>query len=383
MTETPKISFLQVAHLPDDDRVWFHQTKTLKENGFDVSVVSTRTNHSELENVFCFDDSGMKKCAVNKKIADILSKINPDIIICDNPLSVFFASNFKKKKKLHIKIIIDVTEWYPSKKNLANLTGTKRFIKKIVLQCVNFFCGFWIDGFILGEEDKAKLFKKYFKRKPYLELPYYPDLKYIKKGKTKNDFSTWNFLYSGLLNKDKGFYNVFVSVKMAALENLNFKFFLTIISNDIVNEEQKLLLVDMPNNLKIKFLDYLPFEKFCTELINYDIFFDLREKDEENNRCLPIKLFYYMACGRPSIFSDLDAIKRQVPEINEFASLTNPNDYNNISQLITAYITNNERYIQHSEAALKFSVEKYNWKNLSEKFIDFINIIKTCKNYKF
>jgi len=372
MIEPQKICFLQVAHMPDDDRVWFHQAKLLKENGFYVSIISTRTNHSESENVFCFNDSGMKKTVVNQKILKILHKINPDLIICDNPLSVFFASNYKKKKNKSIRIIMDVTEWYPSKKNLVNLTCFKRFIKKTGLQCLNFFCGFFVNGFIFGEKDKAKLYKKYFKKKPCLDLPYYPDLKYIEKEKPKEDFLSWKFLYCGPLNKDKGFYNVIETMKLSAHENLIHSFILNIISKDVLDEEQRKIIYNIPNNLEIKFLDYLPFEMFCKEIARYDIFLDLRVKDKENNLCLPIKLFYYMACGKPAIFSDLDAIRSQVPEINEFACLTNPIDYNNISRIISDYVTNTEKYAQHSAAALKYSCEKYNWSMLSGRLLKFI-----------
>jgi len=372
MLKNQKICFLLVAHLPDDDRVWFHQTKLLKENGFFVSVVSTRTSHSENENVFCFDDTGMKKCAVNKLVSESLFMINPDVIICDNPLSVYFASKYKKKNKRNVKIILDVTEWYPSKKNLVHLTGLKRFVKYLILKYLNLRSGFIADGFIFGEKDKAIFFKQLFKRKPYSDLPYYPDLKYINKGKPKEDLLTWNFLYSGSLNKDKGFYNVIESMKVSAFSNQNHTFILTIISKDILNKEQEFLISNFPQNLEIRFIDYLPFEIFCKEIGKYDIFLDLREKDKENNKCLPIKLFYYMACGKPAIFSDLDAIKQQVPEINEFACLTNPNDYYKISQIITEYVTNNEKYLNHSAAALKYSCEKYNWKILSEKFLMFM-----------
>jgi len=373
MTASRKICFLQVAHLPDDDRVWFHQAKTLKENGFDVSVISTRTNSYELENVFCFDDTGMKKQEVSREISEILVKINPKLLICDNPLAVYYASRYRKRNRKSAKIVMDVTEWYPSKKNLKHLNGIKRFARSLVLKFLNLSSGFMADGIIFGEEQKAKFFKKYFKRKPYIDLPYYPDLKYIEKGKPKEDYSTWKFLYSGLLNKDKGFFNLLEAMKNTALVNKNLTFVLKIITSDILNEEQRSLISNLPKNLEVDFKDYMPFEMFCNEISRYDMFLDLREKDKENNRCLPIKLFYYMACGKPSIFTDLDAIRLHVPEINEFVSLTQPNDCGNISRIITEYATNREKYRQHSAAALKYSREKYNWRVISDKFIKFIS----------
>ena len=368
-----KICFLQLAHPHDDDRVWYHQAKSLKDNGFNVSIISTQTPCSDLENVFYIDSFGIKKSDVCKKISLKLNDIEPDVIICDNPLAVFYASRFKKKYRKKCKIIMDVTEWYPSKKNLVNLNGIQRFIKKTILQCLNFYSGFLADAFIFGEYHKAKFFKNNFKRKNAIDLPYYPDLKYIKVGKTKQDFSTWNLMYSGLLTKEKGFYNVLNATKVTAKNNPNCTFFLTIISKENINEVIVSRILEMPENVEIIFNDYLPFEEFCQKISDYDLFFDLRGKDKENDKCLPIKLFYYMACGRPSIFSDLEAIKIQVPEINEFACITNPNDDQNISHFITEYIYNPNKYHQHCAAALEYANQKYNWGTLSANFLKFIS----------
>ena len=367
-----KICFLQLAHPPDDDRVWFHQAKVLKNNEFNVSVISTQTSCSDLDNVFYIDSYGIRRSDVCKKISLILNDIEPAIIICDNPLAVFYASKFKKKYQKQCKIILDVTEWYPSKKNLVNLRGFQRFIKKIILQCLNFYSGFLTDAFIFGEYHKAKFFKNNFKKKNFIDLPYYPDLKYIKTGKRKEDFSTWNLMYSGLLTQDKGFYNLLSATKITAKNNQNCRFILNIISKEVMNEVIASKILEMPENVEVKFQDYLPFEEFCQKISDYDLFFDLREKDKENNKCLPIKLFYYMACGRPSIFSDLEAIQIQVPEINEFACLTNPNDYQNISHFLTEYIHDQNRYYQHCSAALEYATQKYNWEILSANFLKFI-----------
>lgn len=367
-----KICFLQVAHFPDDDRVWYHQAFTLGNSGFDVSVISTRTDSSDLENVFCFDDSGMPKKTVCRKVSDIFIRIKPDIIICDNPLAVYFASKYQKKYQQEVKIIIDITEWYPSKKNLVNLNRIKRFMKKTALKCLNFYSGFLVDGFIFGEYHKAKIFKKYFSKKPFVDLPYYPDLKYIDRGRTKVDFSTWKVLYSGPLTKEKGFYNVINAMNACALHNQCFNFELNVISNGNPDDEQERQIKQLPNNIEIKLHKYFPFEQFCKVIANYDLYFDLREKDEENNNCLPIKLFYYIACGRPVIFSDLDAIRLHVSEIYEMGNLVNPQDYKNISNIITEYIADNDKYYKHSAAGLKYSNEKYNWSLISEKFVNFI-----------
>jgi len=373
MGENRKICFLQLAHLPNDDRVWYHQSKLLKDNGFNVSIISTQTHSSDLENVYCFESLRLKKLDVCKKISQLLIDISPEIIICDNPLAVFYASQYRKEHHKKSKIILDVTEWYPSKKNMVNLNVIQRFVKKMLLITLNFYSGFLVNAFIFGEYHKATFFKKCFKKKKFIDLPYYPDLKYIKVGMKKEDFSTWNLMYSGLLNLDKGFYHVLNATKTAAIDNPNCNFILNVISKETANETSTLKIMEMPENVEIKFYDFLPFENFCQKISDYDLFLDLRIKDKENNKCLPIKLFYYMACGRPSIFSDLDAIKVQVPEIDKFACLTNPNDYSNISRFITTYIYDKDKYNRHASAALEYAAQKYNWGTLSEKFLKFIS----------
>ena len=372
MAGKKKICFLQVAHYPNDDRVFFHQTELLRRNNFDVSIISTRYKCLDLESDFCFDDSGMAKSAVSKEISQILIKIKPDIIICDNPLAVYFASKYKRKFQKNVKIIIDVTEWYPSKKNLVNLNTFKRFIKKNALKMLNFYSGFVVDGFVFGEYHKAKMFKKRFKRKAFVDLPYYPDLKYIKQANTKSDFANWNFLYAGSLTKEKGFENVIKAVNACALNNSNCNFVLNVISSNIPSKEQSDYISQMPGNVEVIFKNTLPFVDFCKEIANYDLFFDLRETDNENNKCLPIKLFYYMACGRPMIFSNLDAIRLQVPEIDEFGALTNPEDYENISKIVSGYIADNDKYNKHSATALEYSRKKYNWDLIADGFVKFI-----------
>lgn len=52
-----------------------------------------------------------------KSIRQELKRIHPDIVICDTPLSVLLSVG-----KGH-KTLYDITEWYPSKKNLGKLVS--------------------------------------------------------------------------------------------------------------------------------------------------------------------------------------------------------------------------------------------------------------------
>jgi hypothetical protein len=123
-----KVAFALTAHYPDDERVWFQEAKSLQEAGDETFIVSTRTDNCSLPNSFCFDDTGMPKRKVIEKLAAILLTVVPDVIICDNPMAILAAHRYKNTVKQPVRIIYDVTEWYPSKKNLRS----KSFLQKVV-----------------------------------------------------------------------------------------------------------------------------------------------------------------------------------------------------------------------------------------------------------
>jgi len=110
-----KIVLLNTWHKSDDDRVYYHQAKSLANHGFEIQIISTKENcFKQIENINInsFDDSHLSRKEKIEKITNYLALFSPVIIICDSPLAVFASNNYKKNKK--VKIIYDITEWYPS-----------------------------------------------------------------------------------------------------------------------------------------------------------------------------------------------------------------------------------------------------------------------------
>ena len=50
-----KIVFALATHNPDDERVWYHQKKTLEEIGNEVYIVSSSQKSYSLKKVVTFD----------------------------------------------------------------------------------------------------------------------------------------------------------------------------------------------------------------------------------------------------------------------------------------------------------------------------------------
>ena len=377
-----KIAFVLFTHLPNDDRIWFHQIKTLKSYNCDIAVCSAfvdnaKTNDSppfDNVTVYQFDHSAMSHKKSLQTMVDFMLKISPDTVICDSPLSVVAMHKYKKKYYDKLRIVYDVTEWYPSKKNLVNLNIVNKIIKYCILSSVNLYAGIKTDEFIFGECFKAKLFLRLFPRKHHIFLPYYPDLSYIPYQNNEIHNNTWNLAYCGNTNSDKGFDTVCKIVMQTAKDcpDINFNF------NVIGGPVNCFFCNNHPiDNLSINAQGFLPFEKFCNEISHNNIFFDLRRIDHENTRCLPIKLFYYMACGRPVIFSDLMAIPKEIPEYKTVGFFLKENNIVPYGiSCLKHYIANinspNSDYWKHSHSALLLSKEKYNWHNIEQQLINFI-----------
>lgn len=360
-----KITFLAMVHLPTDERIWFHQRPSLIENDCEVSIISAiNTKHVD-DSVYVFDGQSYSAFSKIRKASELLFKIEPDIIICDTPLAVFAAKHYQKKR--NCRILYDVTEWYPSKKNLVGLFGIKRFAKKTLLHVANHLAGHLVNGFIFGEHLKSIPFLKRHPQKAHVFTSYYPDLQYIKNKPAHEISNICNLFYAGNLTAEKGFLSTLNVAILAAKKCTETNFTLKIITKSPETIQQTL-----PSNLTIVMMPFMAFEDFCSEITKSDLFLDLRTNDRENTQCLPIKLFYYLACGRPSIITDLNAIRIDAPDCTTCCQLVNPQDTEVIARAIESYIKNPELYLKHSKVARELSETQYNWGNLKNGFVDFL-----------
>ena len=113
------------------------------------------------------------------------------------------------------------------------------------------------------------------------------------------------------------------------------------------------------------------FETFTRSYAEADLCFDLRDLNFENDHCLPIKIFYYAASGKPVIYTNLKATRKYV-DVAKFGFLVNPEDAENIADIILRYVETPELYDAHAHHAREEYEKKYNWKSIRKSFIDFV-----------
>lgn len=363
-----KIAFVLAIHLPTDERVFYQQAKTLIQKGHEIFIISMTKKVQSSENVFCFDYTNLSYSQKIQKIDNYLSIIVPDIIICDNPISIISSKRYKtKNKKKQLKIYYDITEYYPSRIHFHSGSKIKNILKFPFLISVSFYVSLLVSGFIFGEFYKKIPYKLFFWKKS-VDLTYYANINQIKTFPINNNLQKVTLYYAGKTNQNSG-YTAFMKVgDLCAKHFPNINFVLRIVSDDI-SEPQ---IINNENSTH-EFLPLMSFPYFCNNLGEADIFFDLRQINYESTHSLPIKLFYYMAVGRPVIYSNLKAIRKGVPEFCEFGHLVNPDNITEIFEIVAKYIQNPSLYEKHCKQARKLAEKKYNWSAIEKNFIKFID----------
>lgn len=267
------------------------------------------------------------------------------------------------RKAKHAKLIYDITEWYPALSSL-NQIGWKKYFKTPLMFLAKIWTGFKVDAFIFGEYYKSSLFRLLFPYKPALTLPYYPCLRYFTPptAEYQSYFTTCRILYTGALTAEKGWLNTIEVIKLTQQELPHIRIILDVISNDTPYVSD--------NSIEINHLAHMPFRIFCKRLALYDIFMDLRQTDSQNNKSLPIKLFYYMAYGHPVIYTDMRGIRKGVPEIEQFGCLVS--NVFEASKALCSYLQKPSLYAKHCQKAMELSVTKYNWDSVKDEFTGFV-----------
>lgn len=372
------IAFLTSDHLPLDDRIFYHLGLTLVSAGHKVEIISSKSNIVSVKegiSLHCFEGSSFTRDEKTIKFINILTSFQPAIIICSEPFTILAAHNYRKISTVKPTLIYDITEWFPSEKNLENLDFISKLIKIVKLTIVSIYSSSLADSFIFGEWYKSRPYRLLFPFRKFEYITYYPDLDFITLREPALIRGRLRLLYSGRISKKKGFKNfIDVLLKLAKLfPGMIFRIKLIGWYGNKKDEvECEDYLSGLPSNISIERTGRLGFREYLNAINDSDIFTDFREISLETNLCLPIKLFYFIALGRPVIHSDLVAVRKYFSSGN-FGFLTDPGDTENIVNIISRYINDNELYKEHCTNARIISEEKYNWEKIKMQLVKFIS----------
>jgi glycosyltransferase involved in cell wall biosynthesis len=370
-----RICLVTSGHPPFDERIFWKFGKSLKDAGYSVSILcSTQQIENNVEKIVIkgFDGYSYPK---NKKINEFYNQFNqfkPDIIICSEMVPVFAALKFKKQNQT-VKIILDVTEWFPE--NVAfKLNGIKRFVKYFQLIIPYIYILQKVDHLIIGEVSKKKRYDFLAASKPKSIIGYYPILKLFNYKKPDLSKEEIVFGYAGVITYERGIVNLLNASIAIANKYPQKKIKLLLLGKFTYQNEREDFKsrISSANNINVEFADWTDYDKMSATIERMDICFDLRTRNFIYSNSLPIKLFEYMACGKPFIFSDIKPIKDEL-QFENFGQLVNPDNESEIVKAIGTYFINPELAEQHSLNARKLIEKNKNWDSESKKLIEMIN----------
>lgn len=371
-----KICILTSGHPPFDERIFWKFGITLQENNFDVLIISSTENLTLERNGIqfkCFEGNDLSKDKKVDQFYKLLIEYNPDAIICCEPLTIISANKYKRLNNRMLRIILDVTEFYPHQKTLNQFSGVMRIMKYIQLSLFNIYISNIADRIITGETNKQKLYKVIAPFKKKSIITYYAPKKYFKFNELKIN-NELVFCFLGEQTEERGFFR-FLEVISHLSHSINLRIKIILIGSSLVNQNvQNQLLKSLIDSEKVV-IEHLPRIDYCDlgSILNKSHFFiDLREINKIFDKSLPIRIFDYLACGRPIIFSNLNSLN-EFDNLAPFVYLVDPFSVNKVVRIIVEYLNNPELYYEHCRQARKSFEGKYNWELLESKLLEVVN----------
>ncbi len=238
---------------------------------------------------------------------------------------------------------------------------------------IQLYAGYLSTHFIFGEKTKRFPLAYCFPFKKSIILPYFPDDQYIYTSIRQPEAGKIKLCYTGQISAEKGIGNFFNAVDRLRKLRPGLHISILIIGGARTEKDQAYFdaLLEKYQWEDISIRKPASFETFTEAYSEADICFDLREINFENHHCLPIKIFYYAASGKPVIYSDLKAT-RQFVDISRFGFLVDPENADVIAQKITAYMDDPALYTAHAHGARAVFEEQYNWAAIKNSLTEFV-----------
>lgn len=369
----PKIALLSTGHPPKDDRIYHKFAKSLTSAGNTVEIITSTANFRSTENQIsfnCFLESEIRLLPKLKKLCSLISAFAPDSIICSEPFALLSAFIYSLKSKKKPKLLLDITEWYPE-----NVAGKKKGPSKLFsfafLYMFNIITANLAQGLIIGEVLKKKRYDIISPFRKKIIVSYFPPLRLFNYAPKSNSEKSFTICFTGLLTRDRGFERV-LSVSQALQErNPDTTIHLKLIGK-FTEDSMRALYSKTKERLKITLVDWVSYDSFPEELSEVDVCLDLRDTQFVYNNSLPIKIFEYLACGKPVIYSRLKSLKPLFTE-SQFGFMVSPDDKDETLKALQSYLTDPDLLKIHAKNGRELIEKCYNWETEEKKLISFLH----------
>ena len=359
-----KICILTSVHSVFDTRIFYKETKTLTNAGYDITLIAQHNKNetvdgvkivalpkpkNRLERFFKLDYLIYKKALQQK--ADIYHFHDPELI----PWTIILKLRTKSK------IIYDIHE------NVFGQILSKKWINPIFRYIISYiykffekvFCSIFDHNIIAGDDIKIKT-------KNQTVIKNYPFRNLINFNNIEKDHS--KFIYIGAIGDERCIKEIIESlnylkksIKLLIIGNYN---------NKNYAEELKKMAKKQQKH-QITFSDQMPYKKVLSFLKSCIAGFILLKPTSNNITAVSRnnKLYEYMSCTTAVIASDFPLWKEFI-EKNKCGICVDPLSPKEIAKAIDYLIEHPDEAKKMGENGRKAVLEKYNWENESKKLLN-------------
>jgi len=365
-----KICILTTVDSPFDPRVFYKEAKSLAKV-HDVIVIAPSDEPIDKE------IDGIRVITVRKLTNKILHPITMwkifreglkqecDVCHCHAPGGLFLGALLKISKRS--KVVYDAREHYPS------LIAENSLFPDFVRPLVRFLADIeervlirFADVVITVDEILALKYRKHHNN-VYI-ISNYPRLELFK----PDDLNSENggIIYVGGLSRDRGIYQMIevankTNVKLICVGNFT----------DELNKKEITNFLEENPSKNVVFTGYLSHSK-VVEYINMSrLGLILHQPIPRYIHAVSIKLFEYMACGKPVVVSNFPEIRKVVKEA-DCGILVDPTDVDEIENAILYLLEHPEEAKRMGENGRRAVEERYNWDKMEEKLLELYGRLK-------
>ncbi len=291
---------------------------------------------------------GIYSYLLSRRIEDYIRKFNIDIIFVYNIPQYFIVKKLKGK----VKIIFDICDDFPEMMKYE-IKIFKNFIKNLGKKYLNKLIN--LSNLIITSSERLK--EKYFNN-AYL-IPNGVDLDLLNNVEKENN----KIKIIGFIGSFEYFVDFDLIFYLA--KNLKNNIFILIGSGRLFEKVKE--FINKNNLSNIQLYGPVPHNKIYKYLNKFDIALLPFKKNEVSEATCPLKLFEYSLFKIPVVSRDLDELKKIDKNFINFYK-TKEEALN----LIIDILNNKNEYIKKCEKGYDLIKIKYNWKALSDEYLEII-----------
>jgi glycosyltransferase involved in cell wall biosynthesis len=360
-----KVCMLTTGHSALDDRIFFKEVRSLTRAGYTVSVVANRVpEQPEYDGVRLIGAPPPVRGPLGRWWSLLRAGLaeRADVYHVHEPDALWVAAAIRCLRP-QTRIVYDVHEWFPELRfrTRTRLSTLDRLRQRWLVWLDRRFSRS-ADAIITVDDRLAARYRSYGGGQvPVVILGHYPPLEIFPAVPPADDGRPVTFAYVGGISEDRGLTEMVQGV--VAANKAGFPSRLQLHGAFMMPKDRQqfeTLCQDPAVAACVMFAGWIAHDQIGEQLSHVDVGLSLLYPIQVYRECLPIKLFEYMACGRPVITSNLPMMQAIVDECA--CGLTV--DVLDPTQVADAFIRlASDRALRHTlgAAGRAAAVDRYHW----------------------